>query len=43
LIEAIGEWPATPLETGLAQFARWLNTWDALPMRRAEAFSPNAG
>jgi len=42
LIEAIGEWPATPLETGLAQFARWLNTWDALPMRRAEAFSPNA-
>lgn len=31
LLERIGPWQATPLQTGLGTFTRWLQQWDPLP------------
>lgn len=31
LLGMIGQWPDTPLQTGLQRFADWLHSWDPLP------------
>ena len=31
LMSAIGDWPATSLDDGLARFVHWLAAWDPLP------------
>ena len=34
LVAAIGEWARTPLDQGLENFARWLESWDPLEPRQ---------